>query len=65
MASNYQLTTKASQDRLLHLIEDASRQIVHLDKEIAEREQSRQSLMEMRAAMRDYSRLLALELVGK
>lgn len=63
--SNYRIALKQNQDRIIHLIEDCDRQITLLDREIAEKDQNRQSLMEMKAVLRDYSRLHALELAGK
>ncbi len=62
MASNYQITIKNSQDEIAAIIADLTRQITHLDKEIAEKDQTRQALLKTRAVVRDYGRLLAMEI---
>lgn len=65
MASNIEVTLKNSQDRLLFLLENINHQITALDKEIEDKQKDRQTLMEVRAILRDHNRLIEMDLRAK
>ncbi len=63
--SNYRTALKQNRDRLGFIDLDLDRQITEINKQIEILERSRQTLMETKAILDDYGRLMTMELAGK